>query len=106
MSIHIWKIDRKRIHMKLNIKKLLKKIVIITFMIYFSVTVYNQQKQLNNYKNNIASTEKQIQEKTEYKESLVSLKENSSSLEYIEKIARTKLNMYMPNEKVYIDIGN
>ena len=92
--------------MKLNIKKLLKKLLIITFMVYFSVTVYKQQKELNNYRNNIDSIEKQIGEQTEYKESLISAKENSTSLEYIEEIARTKLNMYMPNEKVYIDIGN
>jgi len=46
------------------------------------------------------------EEGTEYKESLVALKENASSLDYIEKIAREKLNMYKPNEKVYIDIGN
>ena len=92
--------------MKLNIKKLLKKVVVITFMIYFSVTVYKQQKQLNIYKENISTVEKQIKEQTEYKESLISEKENSTSLEYIEEIARTKLNMYMPDEKVYIDIGN
>ena len=92
--------------MKLNIKKLLKKVVMITFMIYFSVTVYKQQRQLNTYKENISTVEKQIKEQTEYKESLISEKENSTSLEYIEEIARTKLNMYMPDEKVYIDIGN
>lgn len=92
--------------MKLNIKKLLKKVVVITFMIYFSVTVYKQQKQLNIYKENISTVEKQIKEQTEYKESLISEKENSTSLEYIEEIARTKLNMYMPDEKVYIDVGN
>lgn len=92
--------------MKLNYKKLLKKVILIIFIVYFAVTVYNQQKQLNNYKSNIASVEKKIDEETEYKESLVSLKENASSLEYIEKIAREKLNMYKPNEKVYIDIGS
>ena len=92
--------------MKLNIKKLLKKVLIIAFMIYFSVTVYKQQKQLNTYKSNIAAVEEQIEEQTEYKESLISEKENSTSLEYIEEIARTKLNMYMPNEKVYIDVEN
>ena len=47
-----------------------------------------------------------IFKKTEYKESLVDLKENASSLEYIEKIAREKLQMYKPNEKVYKDMGS
>ena len=33
------------------------------------------------------------------------MKENINSPEYIEEIAREKLNMYLPNERVYIDIG-
>lgn len=92
--------------MKINIKKLLKKVLIVVFIIYFSVTVYNQQKTLNGYQANIASVEKEIDEKNEYKQSLISLKENANSLEYIEKIAREKLHMYKPNEKVYIDINS
>lgn len=73
------------------------------FVIYFVVTIYNQQKVLDNYNFNISTIEKEIDEKNEYKESLISLKENANSLEYIEKIAREKLNMYKPNEKVYKD---
>ncbi len=92
--------------MKINIKKLLKKIAIIAFFIYFVVTVYNQQKDLNNYKSNIATVKEEIDEETEYKKSLISLKENVNSLDYIEKIAREKLNMYKPDEKVYIDVDN
>lgn len=97
---------RKRIHMKFNYKKLLKKALIVAFIIYFAVTIYNQQKVLDTHKANIGAVEKQITEEEEHKESLISMKENASSLEYIEKIAREKLNMYKPNEKVYIDIGN
>lgn len=92
--------------MKFNIKKVLKKAIVIAFIIYFSVTVYNQQKTLEGYKTNIAKVEKEITEESEHKDSLIALKENTSSLEYIEKIAREKLKMYKPNEKVYIDIGN
>ena len=32
-------------------------------------------------------------------------KNNINSNEYIEQIAREKLDMYLPNERVYIDIG-
>lgn len=92
--------------MKFNYKKLLKKALIVAFIIYFAVTIYNQQKTLEAYKSNIGAVEKEIAEEKEHKESLISMKENASSLEYIEKIAREKLNMYKPNEKVYIDIGN
>lgn len=92
--------------MKFNYKKLLKKALILAFIIYFTVTIYNQQKTLDNYKTNIGVVEKKIEEETEYKASLVAQKENASSLEYIEQVAREKLNMYKPNEKVYFDIGN
>lgn len=92
--------------MKLNIKKILKKVIIVAFIIYFSVTVYRQQKVLASHKTNIANVEKEIEIETEQKDSLIALKENTDSLEYIEKIAREKLQMYMPEEKVYIDIGS
>ncbi len=92
--------------MKINIKKLLKKILIFALVMYAAVILINQQKQLNTYKDNIAMTEEEIKEANEHKDSLIALKESTSSLEYIEKIAREKLNMYKPNEKVYIDVGN
>ena len=92
--------------MKLSIKKLLKKAVFIAFIIYVAVTLYNQQKTLNTYKSNIATVKSELEEATEYKESLVTLKENAHSQEYIEKIAREKLNMYMPDEKVYKEVGS
>lgn len=92
--------------MKINIKKLFKKLLLVAFVSYVTITLINQQKLLNEYETDIASVEDDIEEANEYKDSLVSLKENSSSLEYMEKIAREKLNMYKPDEKVYIDVGN
>ena len=92
--------------MKINIKKLFKKLLLVAFVSYVTITLINQQKLLNEYETDIASVEDDIEEANEYKDSLVSLKENSSSLEYIEKIAREKLNMYKPDEKVYIDVVN
>lgn len=92
--------------MKIDIKKLFKKILISIFIIYAIIILINQQKQLNIYSESIATTEKKIEEANEHKDSLISLKQSTSSLEYIEKIAREKLNMYKPNEKVYIDVGS
>ena len=84
----------------------MKKLLLVAFIAYVTITLFNQQKVLNTYKDNIASIEEDIEEANEKKASLVSLKENANSLEYIEKIAREKLDMYMPNEKVYKDIGS
>ena len=39
----------------------------------------------------------------EYQEQLKEIKENVSSKEYIEEAAREKLDMYLPNERVYVN---
>ena len=46
--------------MKINIKKLLNKILIIVCIAYAAIIMINQQKQLNIYRDNIATTEKEI----------------------------------------------
>ena len=46
-----------------------------------------------------------IEEQKEYKKELAKKKDNVSSLDYIEKTAREKLEMYYPNERVYVDRG-
>lgn len=84
-------------------KSLAKNIFMISFLIYVSCSFVNQQKTLNEYKNQKETYQSQIEKQDQYKESLIELKENADSLEYIEKIAREKLDMYMPNERVYID---
>ena len=84
-------------------KQFYKKLLILLIGIYVISIFVNQQKTLDSYKNNQAYYAKQIQEQTEYKESLLAKKENLNSPEYIEEIAREKLDMYLPNEKIYID---
>lgn len=89
----------------MKIKKLLKKGFFIAIVFYVSITFINQQKALNAYKNEQKVLSDKIKEQTEYKETLLATKENISSPEYIEALAREKLNMYLPNERVYVDIG-
>ena len=50
--------------------------------------------------------EKSTYEKEEYQETLANKKANINSKEYIEQVAREKLDMYLPNERIYIDKGN
>lgn len=87
------------------IKKIYKKILFIVVACYVVSIFISQQQTLNTYKQEIQKCEEQIAEAKETKESLVAMKENVNSPEYIEQIAREKLGMYLPNEKVYIDIG-
>ena len=87
----------------LKSKKFYKKVLFIIIGLYIISIFINQQKTLDSYKNNQEYYAKQIQEQTEYKESLLAKKANLNSPEYIEEIAREKLDMYLPNEKIYID---
>ena len=88
-----------------NLKNLYIKILVIIFCIYIVYVLINQQTILKSYKQSQAYYEEKTQDAKQYQESLKSLKENVDSPEYIEEIAREKLGMYLPNERVYIDVG-
>lgn len=91
--------------MKLNLKSILTKLILVIAVIYIVTTFIKQQKKINSYDSNIDYLLSQIDEKENYKAELTAVKNNINSPEYIEEVAREKLNMYKPNEKIYIDIG-
>ena len=82
-----------------------KKLIIVAIITYVCYTFLMQQKRINTYKKQQSDTKIQISAELKKQEELLELKENAESVEYIEKIAREKLDMYLPNERVYIDIG-
>ena len=79
------------------IKKHYKKILIFIAIAYIINIVISQQKMLNSYNSEIKVYEAQINKEKETKESLNNIKDNVNSPEYIEKIARERLDMYLPN---------
>lgn len=83
---------------------ILKKILIIAFIVYFVFTLIKQQQTLNSYANQKAKYNEDIEVAEDEQEELQKTKDNINSDEYIEKVAREKLGMYYPNEKVYIDV--
>ena len=83
---------------------LLKKILIIAFIVYFAYTLIKQQQTLNSYASQKDKYNEDIEVAEEEQADLKEMKENINSDEYIEQIAREKLGMYYPNERVYIDI--
>ena len=85
-------------------KKIYKRIIIAAVMIYFASVLFSQQEILNTYKAAETNYKQQLEEANATKETLIATKQNVSSPEYIEEIAREKLDMYLPNERVYIDI--
>ena len=86
-------------------KKILKRLIILLIAIYFIFTLINQQKTLNQYSRNSEELNTQIAEAEEEKEELTRQKDNVDSLDFIEKTARDMLDMYYPNERVYINQG-
>jgi len=86
-------------------KSLLQKVLFIGIIIYVVYTFFSQQKMLNEYQADQKRYNQQIAEAKEQQEELKATKENINSKEYIEEVAREKLDMYLPNERVYIDIS-
>ena len=86
-------------------KKLYKKIILLIIAAYTIFTIISQQKTLNQYSQKSEELSQEITEETQTKEELAKQKENVDSLDFIEKMAREKLDMYFPNERVYIDQG-
>lgn len=91
---------------ELKRNKLLKKILYLAIMVYVLYIFIGQQKTLNSYKKSKEYYEEQLSTQLAYQETLTETKTNIGSKEYIERVAREKLDMYLPNERVYIDKGN
>lgn len=85
---------------------LIKKIILIILIVYALITIVKQQKIINSYTAQAKALEVEIAEAEERQEHLNNEKESVNSPEYIEGLAREKLGMYMPNERVYVDSEN
>ena len=90
--------------MKKN-KKILRNLLIIAIIIYIAFDFINQQKTLNQYSKNTEELNQQIASEKATNEDLNQEKDNVNSLDFIEEMAREKLDMYHPNERVYMDQG-
>ena len=86
-----------------KVKVFIKRLIIAGILIYTVVTFFNQQKILNVYAVNKIEIEQKLAEAKKKGQELKKTKENVDSSEYIEKIAREKLDMYFSNERVYIN---
>ena len=87
-----------------RVKNFLMKVLVIAFIIYFIYTIISQKKMLSNYAQEKEQYNDQIETAKDEQEKLQNMKDNINSNEYIEEIAREKLGMYYPNERVYIDV--
>ena len=89
----------------MKIINILKNVIVIVTIIYGVTSFANQQKILNTYASNSKSLDEQIGKAEQDQAEWNDVKNNVNSHEYIEQIAREKLDMYYPNERVYIDVN-
>ncbi|MBQ3408162.1 MAG: septum formation initiator family protein [Clostridia bacterium] len=88
-------------------KKLrINRFVIIGVLLYFLYVCITQQQSLNSYEREAENYKSEIADAQKENQKLQYIKNNVDSEEYIEEVAREKLGMYLPNERVYIDITN
>ena len=81
------------------------RIIIIGIIVYVLYAVISRQQVLSAYKKEEQNYKDLIAQEQQRNSELLEVKENVNSTEFIEEIARNKLGMYLPNERVYIDIS-
>lgn len=86
-------------------RKILRNLIFVIIAIYMIFVLVNQQKTLNRYSKNAEELQQQIATEEANKEELLQKQEDVNSLEFIEEMAREKLDMYYPYEKIYVDTG-
>lgn len=87
-------------------RKLVSRLFIILIAIYAVYIFISQQKMLNTYAAEKKQYTNQIEKAQKEQAELTETLDGLNSTNYIEDIARNKLDMYLPNERVYIDITN
>ena len=85
--------------------KIIRNIIIFIILIYVIFTLINQQKILNQYSESTQELARSVEKEKQNRDELSKKKDDVNSLEFIEEMAREKLDMYHPNEKVFIDQG-
>ena len=86
--------------------KLLRNAFLIALIVWI-VMLIKQQISIVQYKDDLKNLSSKIEvaenELNQNKEKLEQEKKNIKSIDYIEKLAREKLGMYLQNERVYVD---
>ena len=90
---------------KINFKRLALSLFVLVFCVYFVCKVISQQTVLSRKNDEIQSINAQIETASRETERLNSELESVNDPEYMERMAREKLGLVAPNERVYIDLS-
>ena len=89
----------------MDLKKVIEFIIFLLIVIFFINRLVIQQKTLTTYSTEVSEYKSKLETELSEKESLEDTINNLNSTEFIESVAREKLDMYLPNEKIYVDIS-
>ncbi len=88
---------------KVNHRRLITLFVVVSFFVYFIYTLIQQQITISKNSNEIDALEERIAVAEQQKAKLEQELENLNDPEYLEKVAREKLGLVRPNERVFVD---
>jgi len=95
----------KRKKSKSSITAKLGLVIAATLFIYFVYAMIDQQRMIYEKSTAIENVKAKIEEENKLKEKLQKQREMMSSDEYVEKVAREKLDMVKRGEKIFVDIN-
>lgn len=88
---------------KKNTKSLIIYLIIFAFVVAVSINaIINQESKKQEIKMQISQYDDELEKLKSEKEELIEQKEKINTDKYIENVARNKLDMFLPNEKVYV----
>ena len=88
---------------KKNTKNLIIYLIIFAFVVAVSINaIINQESKKQEIKMQISQYEDELKKLKSEKDELIEQKEKINTDKYIENVARNKLDMFLPNEKVYV----
>jgi len=89
----------------LKSKRIYKKLIILAIAVYIAYVFVSQQRVLESYRASERYYLNQIEVKSARRDSLAETRANINSEEHIERMARERLDMFLPNERVYVNIS-
>lgn len=95
--------DRKTKKKKWKPQRVVTAVVVMVFALYFVYIMIWQQVTISKKNKEINALEEKVQTATQQTEKLEAELENLNDPAYLEQIAREKLGLVRPNERVFVD---
>ena len=87
-------------------KKFIIRVSCLVFIVYFSITLLRLQGDINNKKQELIELQNQVTQQKIKNDDLQRILESGEESDYIERIAREKLGLGVPDERVYVVISD